>query len=99
MRQQYYLRQRVRGGSFHVFFIDPFTGKQKDRTAGTSDEKRANAIAQEWLAKDLPQKPQTSNVARTIVFCNYLIQFWDFDTSDYFRELETMGRTTSRTRS
>jgi len=92
MRQQYYLRQRVRGGSFHVIFIDPLTDKQTDRTAGTNDEKKANAIAQEWLAKGIPEKPKTSNVAKTTVFCDYLFQFWDFKTSDYFRELETMGR-------
>jgi len=34
MRQQYYLRQKVEGGSFHVIFIAPLTGKQTDRTAG-----------------------------------------------------------------
>jgi integrase len=26
------------------------------------------------------------------LFCDYLHQFWDFETSDYFRELETMGK-------
>jgi hypothetical protein len=25
------------------------------------------------------------------MFCGYLHQFWDFDKSNYFRELETMG--------
>ena len=92
MRQQFYLRQRVRGGSFHVIFIDTLTGKQTDRTTGTSDEKKANAIAQEWLANGLPERPLISNVAKTTVFCDYLKQFWDFKTSSYFRELETMGR-------
>ncbi|MDR2716534.1 MAG: hypothetical protein LBB89_00505 [Treponema sp.] len=92
MRQQYYLRQRVQDGSFHVIFIDPLTGKQTDRTTETSDEKRANAIAQEWLANGLPEKPRTSNIAKTTSFCDYLNQFWDFETSGYFRELETMGK-------
>jgi len=92
MRQQYYLRQRVHGGIFHVIFIDQLTGKQTDRTTGTNDEKRANAIAQEWIANGLPEKPRTSTIAKTITFCDYLFQFWDFDTSMYFRELETMGR-------
>jgi hypothetical protein len=92
MRQQYYLRQRVHGGTFHVIFIDQLTGKQTNRSTGTNDEKTANALAQEWLANGLPEKPCTSNFSKTITFCDYLIQFSDFNTSDYFRELETMGR-------
>jgi hypothetical protein len=92
MRQRYYLRQRVQGGSFHVIFIDPFTGKQTDRTTGTNDEKKAPSIAQEWLANGPPEKPRASSYAKTTAFCDYLHQFWDFETSDYFRELETMGR-------
>jgi len=92
MRQQYYLRQRVHGGIFHVIFIDQLTGKQTDRTTGTNDEKMANALAQEWLANGLPEKPRTSNFSKTITFCDYLVQFWDFNSSDYFRELETMGK-------
>ena len=92
MRQSYYLRQRKIGGSIHVIFIDPITGQQTDRTTGTNDEKRAHAIAQSWLANGLPDKPRASTVARTITFCDYLYQFWDFYTSGYFRELETMGK-------
>jgi len=92
MRQQYYLRQRVKDGSFHAVFVDPLTGKQTDRTTGSNDEKKANAIAQEWLAKGLPEKPKTSITTKKTGFCDYLIQFWDFEKSDYFRELETMGR-------
>jgi integrase len=29
--------------------------------------------------------------ARGITFCDFLKQFWDFDTSEYFKELQTMG--------
>jgi len=90
MRQQYYLR--LRHGIYHVLFTDQLTSKQIDRTTGTSDEKRANAIAQEWIVNGLPEKPRTSTIAKTTTFCDYLVQFWDFEKSMYFRELETMGR-------
>jgi len=92
MRQQYYLRQRANGGIYHVIFVDPISNKQIDRTTGTNDEKKANAIAQEWIANGLPEKPRTSTIAKTTTFCDYLVQFWDFEKSMYFRELETMGR-------
>jgi integrase len=93
MRQGYYFRQRKKGGAIHVIFLDPQTGKQIDRTTGTNDEKKAHAIAQSWLAEGLPGKPQKNNIAKSTLFCDYLYQFWDFETSGYFRELETMGRT------
>jgi len=92
MRQSYYLRQRKINGSIHAIFIDPLTGKQTDRTTGTNDEKKAHAIAQGWLANGLPDKPHTSSVAKTTTFCDFLHKFWDFNTSGYFRELETMGK-------
>ena len=92
MRQSYYLRQRKIEGSFHVIFFDPLTGKQIDRTTGTNDEKRANAVAQDWLANGLPDKPPTNIIARKTIFCDFLYQFWDFNTSEYFREQETMGK-------
>jgi hypothetical protein len=60
MRQSYYLRQRKNGGTFHVIFFDPLTGKQIDRSTGTNDEKRANAVAQDWLANGLPGKTPTN---------------------------------------
>jgi len=64
MRQSYYLRQRKNGGSFHVIFFDPLTGNQIDRSTGTNDEKRANAVAQDWLANGLPGKTPTNTIAR-----------------------------------
>jgi len=92
MRQQYYLRQRVKGGNFHVIFIDPVTELQTERSSGSSDEKKASAIAQQWLANGIPGKAPNSALDRKTVFCDYLKQFWDFDNSFYFRELETMGK-------
>ena len=87
MRQSYYLRQRKSGGSIHIIFIDPLTNRQIDRTTDTIDEKKAHAIAQSWLSNGLPDKPRTNNTANKIVFCEYLYQFWDFEKSEYFREL------------
>ncbi|MDR0313054.1 MAG: site-specific integrase [Treponema sp.] len=92
MRQGYYLRQRKNGGSFHIVFVDPITGKQTHRTTETNDEKKANAIAQGWLLNGLPDKPKANNIAKQTAFCDYLHQFWDFETSEYFREVETMGK-------
>jgi hypothetical protein len=74
MRQGYYLRQRKNDGCFHVIFVDPATGKQTDRTSGTNDEKKANAIAQGWLSNGVPDKPKVNNVAKQTLFCDYLIQ-------------------------
>jgi integrase len=91
--RRYYLRQRKKDGNWYAIFMNIVTKKQDfTRSTGTTDKRQADSIAQEWLVNGPPKKPKTSNVARTTVFCDYLIQFWDFDTSDYFRELETMGR-------
>jgi integrase len=92
MRQGYYLRQRKSGGNFHIIFVDPVTERQTDRTAGTNEEKKAHAIAQEWLSNGLPDKPKTINIAKKTLFCDYLHQFWDFETSGYFREQKTIGK-------
>ena len=92
MRQGYYLRQRKADGLFSVIIIDPITWKRTERATGTNDEKKAHAIAQGWLANGLPESPSVNTIARTTTFCDYLYSFWDFDTSEYFRELETMGK-------
>jgi len=41
-----------------------------------------------WLRDGSPEAPRPSNQP----FCEYLAQFWDFDTSPYFQELLTMGK-------
>jgi len=92
MRQSFYLRQRKSDGSFSVIFIDPITEKRTERATGTNDEKKATAIAQGWLANGLPDNPTANKIAKTTSFCDYLYQFWDFDSSEYFREQETMGK-------
>ena len=92
MRQSFYLRQRKSDGLFSVIFIDPLTEKRTERATGTNDEKKANAIAQGWLANGLPENPTVNKIAKTTSFCDYLNQFWDFEKSEYFREQETMGK-------
>ena len=92
MRQGYYLRQRKADGLFSAIFIDPLTNKRTERVTGTNDEKKAHAIAQGFLANGLPESPSVNTIARTTTFCDFLYGFWDFDTSEYFREQETMGK-------
>jgi integrase len=73
--------------------MDTITKKQDfTRCTGTSDKKQADSIAQEWLVNGVPGKSASSNIDRKISFCDYLHKFWDFDTSEYFREQETMGK-------
>jgi len=92
MRQSFYLRQRKSDGLFSVIFIDPVTDKRTERATGTNDEKKATAIAQGWLSGGLPDNQISYKFSKTISFCDYLFQFWDFDTSEYFREQKTMGK-------
>ena len=87
MRQQFYLRQRNINGNFHAVFVDPITGKHTDRTTGTNDEKKATVTAQYWLINGIPDKPSAPKIAKTTSFCDYLVQFWDFSSSEYFQEL------------
>jgi len=90
--RRYYLRQRSKSGNWYAIFMNTVTKKQDfTRCTGTADKKYADSIAQEWLVNGLPGKPQ-AGIDRKIMFCDYLRNFWDFETSDYFRELETMGK-------
>jgi len=77
---------------FSVIFIDPHTEKHTERSTGTKDEKKANAIAQGWLVNCLPDNPSINKIAKTTSFCDFLYMFWDFETSEYFREQETMEK-------
>ncbi|AEF82212.1 tyrosine-type recombinase/integrase [Leadbettera azotonutricia] len=92
--RRYYLRRRKPGGNWSAIFMDTDTSQQeKTRTTRTPDEKKADAIAQEWLANGLPDdEPPISKTARSMSFCDFLTGFWDFDTSEYFKELQTMGK-------
>jgi hypothetical protein len=89
----YYLRQRNPGDNFQFILMDQVARKQiATRSTGTSDEKKAEAIAHEWLLNGLPESPRSARIARTTTFCDYLYQFWNFDASEYFKELATMGK-------
>jgi integrase len=61
------------------------------KSTGTTDKKQAEAIGMDWWTNGIEGKAKSS-IDRKTLFCDYLIQFWDFNNSIYFRELETMGR-------
>jgi integrase len=91
--RRYYLYRRKQSKAWYVLFVDPETGKhEKRRSTETSDKRQAEAIAQEWLANGLPDDLSAIKTAKKTGFCDYLTDFWDFDTSEYFNELQTMGK-------
>jgi len=72
--------------------MDTVTKKiTKTHCTGTSDHDRADALAQEWLVNGLPDEPTLLKTAQSITFCDFLKEFWDFDSSEYFKELQTAG--------
>jgi len=94
--RQYYLRQRSIGGKWYVIIMNTITKKQVlSRCSGTYDEKRADSIAQDWLVNGPPDSNRLSKdiwQLRNMNFCDYLCNFWDFDTSDYIKERTTEGK-------
>ncbi len=94
----YYLHQRKQGGVWYVTFTDPDSGKLGPRrSTKTTIQRDAEAIAQRWLRNGLPESNRTplpSPSSRT--FCGYLKDFWDFDSSGYFKERITLGKKPGR---
>jgi len=91
-QEKFYLETRKPSGIYYYIVRDPVSGKTTAfKSTGTTDEKQAKALALEWWANGVPGKP-LAGVDRKISFCDYLTNFWDFSSSDYFRELETMGK-------
>ena len=90
-QEKYYLEARKPSGIYYYVVRDPVSRKTTAfKSTGTTDEKQAKAIALEWWVNGVPGK-RFSGVDRVISFCDYLTNFWDFASSEYFRELETMG--------
>lgn len=88
-RRQYYVIPRKPSGIYYFIRTDPVTNETMDfRSTGTRDEKKAEAIAQEWLINGTPDKPKKTAYSRTVTFCDYLMWFWDFENSDYFKDLK-----------
>ena len=90
-QEKYYVESRKPSGIYYYIVRDPVSRKTTAfKSTGTTDEKQAKAIALEWWTNGIPGKPFTG-IDRKSLFCDYLYNFWDFDKSEYFRELETMG--------
>jgi integrase len=92
-QKKFYIEPRKPSGIYYYIVLDPVSRKTITyRSTGTTDERQANAIGMDWWTNGIPGKTSSTGMDRKTLFCDYLIQFWDFKTSDYFRELETMGR-------
>jgi hypothetical protein len=90
MRLFYLTRRKT---IWYVSFRDPVTNELGvKRSTKTSSKSEAESIAQAWLRDGMPDTPCTVQQS----FCDYLLNFWDFDTSGYFRELATMGKEPKR---
>jgi len=91
-QKKFYLETRKPNGIFYYIVLDPVTRKTVAyKSTGTTDKKQAETIGMEWWTNGIPGKP-LAGIDRKTSFCDYLYNFWDFETSNYFRELETMGK-------
>ena len=92
-QKKFYLEARKPSGIYYYIVRDTVSRRTLAyKSTGTTDIKLAENIGMEWWANGIPGKTSKSGIDRKILFCDYLFQFWDFETSNYFRELETMGR-------
>jgi integrase len=92
LQRKFYLEPRKPRGIYYYIVRDPVSRKTLTyKSTRTTDLKQAEAIGMEWWTNGIEGRPKTS-IDRKTLFCDYLVQFWDFDTSMYFRELETMGK-------
>lgn len=92
-QKKFYLVARKPTGIYYYVVHDPVSRRNLAyKSTGTTDIKQAESLAMEWWADGIPGKTPSAGVDRKTLFCDYLFQFWDFKTSNYFRELETMGR-------
>jgi integrase len=92
-QKKFYLEPRKPSGIYYFIIRDPVSRKTVAyKSTGTADKKQAELIGMEWWTNGIPGKSGGSGFDRKSLFCDYLYQFWDFETSDYFRELETMGK-------
>ena len=91
-QKKFYLSQRKPSGIYYYIVSDPITRKTTAYlSTGTTDRNQAELIGMEWWANGLPDKPKTG-IERKKLLCDYLYDFWDFSSSNYFRELEIMGK-------
>ena len=91
-QKKFYLETRKLSGIYYYIIRDPVSRRTiAYKSTGTTDKKQAEAIGMEWLVNGIPGKPH-AGIDRKTLFCDFLHNFWDFDTSGYFREIETMGK-------
>ena len=99
--RRYYLRQRSKCGKWYAIIMNTITKKPEfSRCTGTFDEKQAHHIAHEWLVNGPPDINRASkNVSeiRYMLFCDYLWNFWNYDTSEYIKEKITEGKLPKKT--
>ncbi|MDL2230026.1 site-specific integrase [Treponema sp. OttesenSCG-928-L16] len=87
--RHFYLHQREQSGIWYVTFTNPLTGKLGiRRSTKTTNKRKAESQAQEWLREGIPDIPQS----HSIIFCDYLNDFWNRETSNYYREIKTLGK-------
>jgi len=92
-QKKFYLEPRKPSGIYYYIVRDPVSRRTITyKSTGTTDKRQAETIGMDWWTNGIPGKMPSSCVARQTLFCDYLFQFWDFETSGYFRELETMGK-------
>lgn len=92
-QKKFYIEARKPSGIYYFIVRDPISRKTiAYKSTGTTDKKQAEAIGMDWWSNGIPGKTSSSGLDRQTLFCDYLIQFWDFETSVYLRELETMGK-------
>jgi len=92
-QKKFYIEPRKPSGIYYYIIRDPISRKTITyRSTGTTDKRQADAIGMDWWTNGIPGKTSSTGINRKSLFCDYLFQFWNFSTSDYFRELETMGR-------
>jgi integrase len=92
-QKEFYLEPRKPSGIYYYIILDPVSRKTMAyKSTGTTDKRQAEALGMDWWKNGVPGKFPHSGIDRKTLFCDYLIKFWDFDTSGYFRELETMGK-------
>jgi integrase len=91
-QKKFYIEARKPSGIYYYIVRDPVSRRTiAYKSTGTSDKKHAESIGMDWWTNGIAGNSQ-AGIDRKTVFCDYLYQFWDFNTSVYFRELETMGR-------
>ena len=91
-QEKYYVEPRKPNGIYYYIVRDPISRKTTAyKSTRTTDEKQAKALALDWWTNGIPGKP-LAGIDRKSLLCEYLTNFWNFSSSQYFRELETMGK-------